>query len=165
MQAPSLFRDRILPVLTVLLAILVIWHVMVVYLNAPFVRDQAARAGETVTMKHIIRTETSAGLAALRDAALPTRVKITHEGSGQEFTLPLQWRGVRSAESSWPIPAAAKLGVYTVVLEHESESAQHRRSVGSGRSGLGTRCTGAGPPACRPGRDHTPIVLAPRGPN
>ncbi|MFY8102102.1 MAG: ABC transporter permease, partial [Allorhizobium sp.] len=47
--APSAFRDRILPVLTVILAILVIWHVFVVYLNAPFVRDQAARAGETIT--------------------------------------------------------------------------------------------------------------------
>ena len=44
----TLFRDRILPVLTVILAILVIWHLFVVYLNAPFVRDQAARAGQDI---------------------------------------------------------------------------------------------------------------------
>ncbi|MCS4240884.1 NitT/TauT family transport system permease protein [Rhizobium sp. BIGb0125] len=44
----TLFRDRILPVLTVVLAILVIWHLFVVYLNAPFVRDQAARAGQDI---------------------------------------------------------------------------------------------------------------------
>lgn len=42
------FRERILPVLTVILAILVIWHLFVVYLNAPFVRDQAARAGQEI---------------------------------------------------------------------------------------------------------------------
>jgi NitT/TauT family transport system permease protein len=50
----SLLRDRILPVLTVIAAILVIWHVFVIYLNAPFVRDQAARAGTTVTLSEII---------------------------------------------------------------------------------------------------------------
>lgn len=48
------FRTRLLPVLTVILAILIIWHVFVVILNAPFVRDQAARAGETVTTAQII---------------------------------------------------------------------------------------------------------------
>lgn len=51
---PSLFRDRVLPVLTVIAVILVIWHVAVIYLNAPFVRDQAARAGTTVTLGEII---------------------------------------------------------------------------------------------------------------
>ncbi len=50
----SLLRDRILPILTVIAAILVLWHVFVVYLNAPFVRDQAARAGTTVTLGEII---------------------------------------------------------------------------------------------------------------
>ena len=39
-------RQRILPVFTIVIAILVIWHVAVVYLNLPFARDQAARAGE-----------------------------------------------------------------------------------------------------------------------
>ena len=67
------------------------------------------RAGETVSMKHFLRLETSAGLAAPEAGGLPTRVKIVHEGSGQEFVLPLQWRGTRSATSSWNIPAAAKI--------------------------------------------------------
>lgn len=48
------FRTRLLPVLTVILAILIIWHVFVIILNAPFVRDQAARAGETVTTTQVI---------------------------------------------------------------------------------------------------------------
>ncbi|MCF1466554.1 ABC transporter permease [Agrobacterium vitis] len=46
--------SRLLPILTVILAILIIWHVFVVILNAPFVRDQAARAGEEVTTTQII---------------------------------------------------------------------------------------------------------------
>lgn len=54
MTAPSFFRDRILPVLTVVFAILVVWHVFVVYLNAPFVRDQAARANETVSFGQLV---------------------------------------------------------------------------------------------------------------
>ncbi|MGV1828703.1 ABC transporter permease [Agrobacterium vitis] len=47
-------RTRLLPILTVILAILIIWHVFVVILNAPFVRDQAARAGETITTAQVI---------------------------------------------------------------------------------------------------------------
>ncbi len=54
MTAASLFRDRVLPILTVLFAILVIWHVFVVYLNAPFVRDQAARGNETLTFGQVV---------------------------------------------------------------------------------------------------------------
>ena len=46
------------------------------------------RAGETVSMKHFIRTETATGLAAVPAAELPTSVKLVHQGSGQEFTLP-----------------------------------------------------------------------------
>lgn len=53
-SAPSAFRDRILPVLTILIAILVIWHVFVVYLNAPFIRDQAARANEEITLAQVV---------------------------------------------------------------------------------------------------------------
>lgn len=50
----STLRTRVLPILTVILAILIIWHVFVVILNAPFVRDQAARAGEEVTTAQVI---------------------------------------------------------------------------------------------------------------
>ncbi|WP_113439420.1 ABC transporter permease [Rhizobium cremeum] len=54
MTSPSLLRDRVLPVLTVIFAILVIWHVFVVYLNAPFVRDQAARDNETLSFGQVV---------------------------------------------------------------------------------------------------------------
>ena len=77
------------------------------------------RAGETVSMKHFIRTETTQGLALIDPADLPTRVKIVHQGSGQEYKQPLQWNGQRSATSTWAIPPAAKLGAYTVSLERD----------------------------------------------
>ncbi len=43
-----------LPVLTVLGIILVIWYAATVWMNAPFVRDQAARAGTTVTFAELV---------------------------------------------------------------------------------------------------------------
>ena len=78
------------------------------------------RAGETVSMKHFVRAETSAGLAALPAAELPTRIKIVHQGSGQEYVQPLAWNAQRSALSTWNIPPAAKLGVYEVSLERDA---------------------------------------------
>jgi alpha-2-macroglobulin len=90
------------------------------------------RAGETVSMKHFLRFETSTGLANAKPDELPTRMKIVHEGTGQEFVQPLQWKGTRHAVSSWNIPAAAKLGVYNVVLERETADQSRRREWTSG---------------------------------
>ncbi len=77
------------------------------------------RAGDTVSMKHVLRTETPGGFGL--PAANPATLVITHVGSGQEFTQPLNWRatatGGRSAESSFSIPAAARLGVYQVSMK------------------------------------------------
>ncbi|MBO3761246.1 ABC transporter permease [Ciceribacter sp. L1K22] len=50
----SFVRDRLFPILTVIAVILVIWHLFVIYLNAPFVRDQAARAGEEISFGQIM---------------------------------------------------------------------------------------------------------------
>ncbi|MBN2690570.1 MAG: alpha-2-macroglobulin [Burkholderiaceae bacterium] len=76
------------------------------------------RAGETVSMKHILRVETLAGLVLPKH--FPDTLVITHVGSGQEFKQPLQWRrtpsgGMRAA-SQFAIPQAAKLGEYSVQL-------------------------------------------------
>lgn len=91
------------------------------------------RAGETVSMKHFFRLETSSGLANAKPDELPTRLKIVHEGSGQEFVQPLQWSsGQRSALNAWNIPPAAKLGAYNIVLERESANERRRNSWTSG---------------------------------
>ncbi|GLS80720.1 ABC transporter permease [Paracoccus marinus] len=44
-----------MPVLAVLGAIVVAWYLAAVWMNAPWVRDQAARAGETVTAGQVVR--------------------------------------------------------------------------------------------------------------
>jgi hypothetical protein len=76
------------------------------------------RAGETVSMKHLLRTETSAGFGLTQGQ--PVRLVITHLGSGQQYTQGLTWRktatGGLSAESTFAIPPGAKLGQYDVEL-------------------------------------------------
>ncbi|QDL55464.1 alpha-2-macroglobulin family protein [Rhodoferax aquaticus] len=76
------------------------------------------RAGETVSMKHLLRTETSKGFGLAKD--LPNVLQITHVGSGQQYTQAINWRktatGGQSAENTFAIPAGAKLGFYDVTL-------------------------------------------------
>ncbi|CAG9175071.1 alpha-2-macroglobulin family protein [Cupriavidus pampae] len=83
------------------------------------------RLGETVSMKHLLRTETLQGFGLpAGDKAMPVKLVITHEGSGQTYEMPLQWRatatGGRSAENTFQIPPAAKLGQYATALVYAS---------------------------------------------
>jgi uncharacterized protein YfaS (alpha-2-macroglobulin family) len=73
------------------------------------------RAGETVSMKHMLRVETLTGFAMPK--RYPTRVTIRHLGSGQTYHLPLKWAADHTADSTFAIPAAAKLGEYSVSLD------------------------------------------------
>ncbi|MEO7392409.1 MAG: MG2 domain-containing protein [Ramlibacter sp.] len=77
------------------------------------------RAGETVSMKHLIRTETRSGFGL--PEVMPDTLVVTHVGSGQQYNRPLAWRktatGGQSAESTFDIPPAAKLGQYQVELK------------------------------------------------
>lgn len=90
------------------------------------------RAGETVSMKHFIRRENSQGLALLKADELPTRLKLVHDGSGEEITQPLVWNASRSALSRWNIPATAKLGLYRVELDNPQAPDRLRRVWPSG---------------------------------
>jgi uncharacterized protein YfaS (alpha-2-macroglobulin family) len=80
------------------------------------------RAGDKLSMKHLVRVETRQGLAL--PERRPEVLVITHEGSGQETRLPLAWRKTRSgglvATSEWQVPPAAKLGRYRVAMERAS---------------------------------------------
>lgn len=83
------------------------------------------RVGETVSMKHILRSETRQGFGL--PPTQPGTLVITHIGSGQQYTQPLHWRktatGGLSAESSFAIPPAAKLGAYNIELRgNDSDS-------------------------------------------
>jgi uncharacterized protein YfaS (alpha-2-macroglobulin family) len=75
------------------------------------------RAGETVSMKHVIRLESMQGFALMPKDRLPTRVRIIHQGSGQEFQMPLTWRDGKHGETVFNIPQQAKLGTYEIMLD------------------------------------------------
>lgn len=99
------------------------------------------RAGETVSMKHLVRTETRNGFGLPANA--PKEMVVTHVGSGQQFTQPLEWRktatGGLSAESRFQIPPAARLGHYQVELRGSASASfrveEFRLPVLEGRIG------------------------------
>ncbi|WP_298011137.1 MG2 domain-containing protein [uncultured Aquabacterium sp.] len=76
------------------------------------------RAGQTVSMQHHARAERLRGLRLPMADELPSEGRIVHEGSGQEFSFTLNWRGRRHAETTFAIPEDAKLGVYAVQMPH-----------------------------------------------
>ncbi|MDO9004487.1 MAG: MG2 domain-containing protein [Aquabacterium sp.] len=78
------------------------------------------RAGQTVSMQHHARLEKLTGLGLVDAGDLPPTLTITHEGTGQEFSQALSWRG-RHADSTFAIPEDAKLGVYNVQLVSEGQ--------------------------------------------
>jgi len=54
MNDESFLRDKILPIGTVVLAIVALWYAAAVFLNTPFERDQAERAGTTISFSEIL---------------------------------------------------------------------------------------------------------------
>ncbi|OQP83709.1 ABC transporter permease [Rhizobium rhizosphaerae] len=55
MSAAPRFRDKILPVATILVVIVVLWYGAAAWLNAPFERDTAARAGTTIALTDLLK--------------------------------------------------------------------------------------------------------------
>ncbi len=90
------------------------------------------RAGETLAMKHFVRTETKAGLSLPKIEDLPTRARIVHSGSGQESFLPLAWQGARQVSTRFEVPAGAKLGQYRIELERPARPGREAFSQQSG---------------------------------
>ncbi|MDQ5987523.1 MAG: hypothetical protein CSYNP_03268 [Syntrophus sp. SKADARSKE-3] len=74
------------------------------------------RAGETVHMKHILRVHTTTGFDLLKPGIRPETLLIEHEGSGQQYRLPLTWKDNGVAENTWKVPEEAKLGTYRLTL-------------------------------------------------
>ncbi len=74
------------------------------------------RAGETVHMKHFIRTKTIAGFGMLAAEKLPQRMELRLIGGDDTYGFDLKWSDHGAAESIWPIPKNAKLGEYSINL-------------------------------------------------
>lgn len=54
MEKESFILDRLLPVGAVVVALVALWYVAAVFLNAPFERDTAARNGTTITFAELL---------------------------------------------------------------------------------------------------------------
>ncbi|PWL19733.1 ABC transporter permease [Falsochrobactrum shanghaiense] len=50
----SFLRDRFIPVTTILIVIIALWYALAVFLNAPFERDQAERAGTEISFSTML---------------------------------------------------------------------------------------------------------------
>lgn len=74
------------------------------------------RVGDTVSMKHVVRRETAAGLSMPDASNEPDTAVLVHAGSGDRYRVPLTG-GPRAWLSQWTVPATARLGLYDVVLE------------------------------------------------
>jgi NitT/TauT family transport system permease protein len=90
-----------LPVLTVLGIILVIWYVATVWLNAPFVRDQAARAGTAVTFSELV-PQTMAQERPVLPAPHQVAAEVWKGVAGQKVTSKrsLVYHGLVTLEST-----------------------------------------------------------------
>ncbi|TFW11432.1 alpha-2-macroglobulin [Massilia arenosa] len=95
------------------------------------------RAGETVHMKHFLREHTMRGIELLDpkakrqgstgnwharalkiadSSARPAQIHIVHSATDERVALPVKWTANATSESSWAIPADAKLGSYEVFI-------------------------------------------------
>lgn len=76
------------------------------------------RAGDSLSMKHIMRSLKSQGFGV--SSSPPKQLVLTHIGSGQAYKQALVWRqtatGGQSAESQFQVPKNAKLGLYDIAL-------------------------------------------------
>ncbi len=72
------------------------------------------RAGETVSMKHILRLHVMRGFAVPEMSREPVTLMIEHPESGQSYKTEIRFGADGIAESQWKIPAEAKLGRYVV---------------------------------------------------
>ncbi len=85
------------------------------------------RAGDTVAMKHIVRQRAGSGFKLVAPKALPSKVTLTHVGSGQAITLPVTFDAQGIAETQWTIPREARLGPYDITLGEGAEALQSGR--------------------------------------
>ncbi|HWJ06975.1 MAG TPA: MG2 domain-containing protein [Steroidobacteraceae bacterium] len=82
------------------------------------------RPGETVSMKHYLRSHDSSGVALAPGLPGSRKVVVQHLGSDQKFELQAPFDAGGIAEQQWTIPAGARTGDYTVTIEDEAKNAR-----------------------------------------
>jgi uncharacterized protein YfaS (alpha-2-macroglobulin family) len=85
------------------------------------------RAGDKVSMKHVLRKRTLSGFSIPPKDDMPSIVLITHYGSDEKYEFPLNWTDNGIAETSWIIPKEAKLGTYGVTLVSKDDAGKQTK--------------------------------------
>lgn len=101
------------------------FHVLTAWEETPYVAHTVfdrtlLRSGETIHMKHFIRTLTLDGFGLPEASMLPDTVSLQFSGSDQHYDFPLTWGADRTAETDWTIPRDAKLGEYDVMMSRKA---------------------------------------------
>lgn len=78
------------------------------------------RQSETINMKHILRRPVGSGFA-YGDAITGT-LKLSHSGSGTEFTMPISIGKDGIGETSWAVPKGAPQGDYNMQIKVGEET-------------------------------------------
>jgi uncharacterized protein YfaS (alpha-2-macroglobulin family) len=84
------------------------------------------RQGETVHMKHILRTSTADGFALA--PGLTGTLRLSHRGSDTQFDLPLTIDANGAGETSWTAPAGAPMGDYDLSVIAEGRKIETGQS-------------------------------------
>ncbi|WOK37660.1 alpha-2-macroglobulin family protein [Sphingomonas sp. C3-2] len=85
------------------------------------------RQGETVNMKHVMRSPVAEGFRMA--AAFNGVLKLSHRGSGTEFELPLVMGADGIGETMWTAPKGAPMGDYDLVVQKGDETIWTSQSV------------------------------------
>lgn len=80
------------------------------------------RAGETVSMKHVLRRHTEEGFSLPPGFPRRTAVRIVHDGSGQSYEQTADFDAAGTALGRFAIPVEAKLGAYSVMIDMGGDS-------------------------------------------
>jgi alpha-2-macroglobulin len=75
------------------------------------------RAGETISMKHFVRRHVLKGFALPSSLVLKSRLRVSHDATGQDIEFPITFNADGSAVSSYKIPKDARLGRYSVYVK------------------------------------------------
>ncbi len=98
------------------------------------------RAGETVSMKHVIRRPVPRGLGPVAPGSGRAGLVIRHLGSDEKYELALTWDAGGIAEGAWPIPKSAKLGTYEVIMRGPARGDSHPSSPPGGSRSRSFAC-------------------------
>jgi hypothetical protein len=98
------------------------------------------RAGETVHMKHLVRSRTQSGFAAVAPSDRPQGLAVVHQATGTAYEFPLRWDDTGIAESEWVVPKESRLGAYQVFLLKSLKKKSGEPPASAGSDG------GEGPP-------------------